>query len=708
MVVIGGDQDPRPPRQRLQLQRQMPSLTVSASEEEDQEKEVTVCGEVVRETDANGKQTVTRREVSVERRLKVDIPTTLSVEEPPTKESLDSPSGSTSRAGSSVSATASPMHRNTTSQHGGLFVSAPGKIILFGEHAVVYGRTAIAGSIDLRTYVSLYTSADGRIYLSLPDLGVEKTWMLKDLMKAAERLANEYPIEEDQPPSLEVLVPIARKLSGSCEDQCGVQHLAILAFWYLLLGVAHRKSGLRRLVRGLPAPPLPEGLHRTNLSVIGGGTGANYGQLQERSEAEIALSLPVPPLSPLPSPGAQPMAPPAFPSMSPTPTPIPIPTSPFVLPGNVRADSPAVQQDLLAVKATVRFKLPSCVGLGSSGAYCVCIATSLLQTAGLIPPPSIVADEQGNLTWEEEHLDMIRKWATAAESLIHGRASGLDAAVCTYGNHTYRDYGYQSFTHLGHVGCFGGVASFKPGHRIEHLKNLPDLRVILVNSKVERNTARMVQTVKERLKKFPEVVEAMFGTIDAISLEAAKVLHRPLLEENGGGDQGSTLQENGLGPFGGSMQEQDHHSLQPTRTASVRSSSLSSYVGGGKRHSSASVISATSEKGENVDTFSRLNELCRINNQQLIALGVGHPKVDLICTTLARYGIHPKMTGAGGGGSVFAFLKPNTPQTLLDMIDGELRSQGFEVWQPPLGGPGVVEHQRRPELFATPVSPPSH
>ena len=107
----------------------------------------------------------------------------------------------------------------------------------------------------------------------------------------------------------------------------------------------------------------------------------------------------------------------------------------------------------------------------------------------------------------------------------------------------------------------GGVASFKPGHPIEHLKkwvfegdgavwqtnnfhnfSLPDLRVILVNSKVERNTARMVQTVKERLKKFPEVVDAMFGSIDAISLDAAKILHRPPLEENGGGDSASTVQ----------------------------------------------------------------------------------------------------------------------------------------------------------------------
>lgn len=37
------------------------------------------------------------------------------------------------------------------------------------------------------------------------------------------------------------------------------------------------------------------------------------------------------------------------------------------------------------------------------------------------------------VTWDDKHLDMIRQWAAQAESLIHGRASGLDAAVCTYG-----------------------------------------------------------------------------------------------------------------------------------------------------------------------------------------------------------------------------------------------------------------------------------
>ncbi len=39
--------------------------------------------------------------------------------------------------------------------------SAPGKAILFGEHAVVYGEPAVAVAIDLRTEVSMRRAADG-------------------------------------------------------------------------------------------------------------------------------------------------------------------------------------------------------------------------------------------------------------------------------------------------------------------------------------------------------------------------------------------------------------------------------------------------------------------------------------------------------------------------------------------------------------------
>lgn len=34
------------------------------------------------------------------------------------------------------------------------------------------------------------------------------------------------------------------------------------------------------------------------------------------------------------------------------------------------------------------------------------------------------------------------------------------------------------------------------------------------------------------------------------------------------------------------------------------------------------------------------------------------------------------------------------------MIRDELAKEGYEMWQPPLGGPGVMCHPQRPELFA--------
>ncbi|KNE68262.1 mevalonate kinase [Allomyces macrogynus ATCC 38327] len=53
-----------------------------------------------------------------------------------------------------------------------VLASAPGKAILFGEHAVVYGKTAIATAVDLRSYVLLYPapSAHGVVTIVFPDI----------------------------------------------------------------------------------------------------------------------------------------------------------------------------------------------------------------------------------------------------------------------------------------------------------------------------------------------------------------------------------------------------------------------------------------------------------------------------------------------------------------------------------------------------------
>lgn len=50
--------------------------------------------------------------------------------------------------------------------------SAPGKTILFGEHAVVYGKPAIAAAVDRRAYVTVEKRDDKRIHVSVEELGV--------------------------------------------------------------------------------------------------------------------------------------------------------------------------------------------------------------------------------------------------------------------------------------------------------------------------------------------------------------------------------------------------------------------------------------------------------------------------------------------------------------------------------------------------------
>jgi mevalonate kinase len=62
-------------------------------------------------------------------------------------------------------------------------VSAPGKVIVFGEHAVVHGKAAMAAAISLRSYLLVTTLSKSQrtITLNFRDLGLNHTWDIDTL-----------------------------------------------------------------------------------------------------------------------------------------------------------------------------------------------------------------------------------------------------------------------------------------------------------------------------------------------------------------------------------------------------------------------------------------------------------------------------------------------------------------------------------------------
>ncbi|KAF4555303.1 Mevalonate kinase-like protein [Elsinoe fawcettii] len=63
-------------------------------------------------------------------------------------------------------------------------VSAPGKVIVFGEHAVVHGKAAMAASISLRSYLHVepgQASPEPSVTLNFTDIALSHTWPISSL-----------------------------------------------------------------------------------------------------------------------------------------------------------------------------------------------------------------------------------------------------------------------------------------------------------------------------------------------------------------------------------------------------------------------------------------------------------------------------------------------------------------------------------------------
>lgn len=150
----------------------------------------------------------------------------------------------------------------------------------------------------------------------------------------------------------------------------------------------------------------------------------------------------------------------------------------------------------------VTSELPLGAGLGSSASFCVAMSAALLALSDSV---SLDMGHQGWLKFGDTELDLLNKWAFEGEKIIHGKPSGIDNTVSTYGN----------------------MIKFKSGS-LTRMKTIMPLKMLITNTKVGRNTKALVAGVSERTLRHPDAMHFVFNAVDSISNELSSVIQSPI------------------------------------------------------------------------------------------------------------------------------------------------------------------------------------
>lgn len=127
--------------------------------------------------------------------------------------------------------------------------SAPGKVIVYGEHAVVHGRAAIAAAVSLRSYLLVTTLSKSQRTVSLrfPDISFSHTWQLDALPWAVFSQPSKKKLYSDlvttlDPDLTEALQPHLLVSPHVPDEQKKIHRDAAFSFLYLLLSLGNSQS----------------------------------------------------------------------------------------------------------------------------------------------------------------------------------------------------------------------------------------------------------------------------------------------------------------------------------------------------------------------------------------------------------------------------------------------------------------------------------
>lgn len=393
-------------------------------------------------------------------------------------------------------------------------VSAPGKVILHGEHAVVYGKTAIAVSLGLRSSIvikEVNSAKEPAVYIHMPSVDLQETLPLAPTVKAlfCPRL----------------LPDISGKFSWRLPDKLDHDH------------------HLRRV---------DEFLHLIK---------PNFDVLPTNQKNSLR--------------------------------------------GFLYLFSAIIGSTSLVVKSmdiSIGSELTIGAGTGSSASFAVCLAGALIQLLKLRSSSNYEAYYEEDFTMTEKEI--ISEWAYNCEKIMHGTPSGIDNAACT----------------------FGSVVSFKKGHKPRHIEARLDLRILLVDTRVSRETRALVVKVAAVRQRNTAAVDHILEACDHVATTATQVLLK--------------------------------------------------------------LSSGKCDSDMDAD-YQHLAELWDMNHCLLSALGVSHPALETIRAAARARHLACKLTGAGGGGYAMVLIPPSTPRSCVDGLSGQLLEMGFRVTETRLGGPGV-------------------